>query len=72
MLISKDNKVKIADFGTAKKYEQGVRATFCKCTPLYSAPEVFLLEEYSKNQEKYNKKCDVFSTGYILYEMLTG
>ena len=35
------------------------------CTPLYAAPEVLKLEQD-------DQKCDVWSAGLILYEMLMG
>lgn len=54
LLITQKGCLKIADFGTAKKFEGGLKATFRKCTPLYSAPEVFLVDEYFKNGEFYN------------------
>ena len=48
-----------------------MQMTFRKCTPAYSAPEVYLNDEYEAMDGKYTEKCDVFSAGYILYEMLT-
>lgn len=37
-----------------------------QCTLKYAAPEIFLEESNC-----YNEKCDVFSAGYILYELLS-
>ena len=37
-----------------------------RCSPLYAPPE-FLL---SKNNSVYDERCDVWSAGLILYEML--
>ena len=36
------------------------------CTEQYAAPEIIL-----GHNGDYNEKCDVYSAGYILYEMLT-
>lgn len=55
--------LKIADFGLARNLD--LLMTKGACTPLFAAPEVF-------NMETYNHKCDVWSAGLILYEMLTG
>lgn len=40
-------------------------------TPLYAGPEVFLIDN-EEEQQAYTNKCDVWSAGMILYEMLTG
>ena len=72
LLITSNNSLKIADFGIAREIESGEQMTFKKCTPVYSAPEVYNEEIYNDNQEGYDETCDVFSSGYILYEMLTG
>eukprot|EP00759_Apiculatamorpha_spiralis_P035601 PhF_6_TR36291/c0_g1_i2/m.52935 len=54
---------KLADFGTAKKIEDGVlRGTVG--TPRFMAPEVY-------SQSEYTEVCDVWSIGCALLEMLT-
>lgn len=30
------------------------------------------MEDYNKIDGKYSENCDVFSAGYIFYELLTG
>jgi serine/threonine protein kinase len=65
--------VKIADFGFAKIFDKeyfsddgycNLENTFCG-TPLYMAPEILL-------NNKFNIKCDLWSIGVIMYEMLYG
>lgn len=71
LLLTKNNQLKVADFGTARSVTTS-RGTFRRCTPIYSAPEVYLMEDYNKIDGKYSENCDVFSAGYIFYELLTG
>jgi serine/threonine protein kinase len=63
LLLDENQELKIADFGLAR--EVAIKMTSGACTPLYAAPEVM-------NQEPYDEKCDVWSCGLIMYEMLTG
>lgn len=62
ILLDENQEIKIADFGLARDVE--TKMTKGVCTPLYAAPEVLKLDPY-------NEKCDVWSAGLILYEMLT-
>ena len=63
ILLDENGELKIADFGLAREVE--TKMTKGVCTPLYAAPEVL-------NLEPYDEKCDVWSAGLILYEMLSG
>jgi len=68
ILIDKDGKVKIADFGLAT-FIDVPEYIFKKCgTPGYIAPEVFKYDQ--KNAAtNYDHQCDVFSAGCILFYM---
>uniref|UniRef100_A0A7N0RCY3 Protein kinase domain-containing protein n=1 Tax=Kalanchoe fedtschenkoi TaxID=63787 RepID=A0A7N0RCY3_KALFE len=58
--------VRVADFGHATLVEHGEKALTGETgTYVYMAPEVFL-------SKPYDEKCDVFSFGVILNELMTG
>lgn len=66
VLIDKElnNTLKIIDFGTSIEVQDGENLTNTHGTSYYIAPEVL--------NKKYNKKCDVWSVGVILYILLSG
>ena len=68
ILVDKNDKIKIVDFGLAT-FVNINEYIFKKCgTPGYIAPEVFKYD--AKNPATfYDEKCDVFSAGCILYYM---
>lgn len=62
-----EGKVKIGDFGFARGVQdtdEVMRMTL-KCSPLYATPQLLMNEGYSS-------KCDVWSMGCILFEMIFG
>lgn len=65
--------LKLADFGLAKKYKNV--ADCCseiRGTSSYLAPEVLTSNDDPFDViHKYNEKCDLWSTGIIIYELLT-
>ena len=68
-ILFKGDKVKLGDFGFAKvidDIDQNIREmhTIIEST-LYSAPQILDFDEYSA-------KCDVWSTGIVLYEAIFG
>uniref|UniRef100_A0A4W2HJD2 non-specific serine/threonine protein kinase n=1 Tax=Bos indicus x Bos taurus TaxID=30522 RepID=A0A4W2HJD2_BOBOX len=60
----KDAVLKLTDFGFAKETTQNALQTPCY-TPYYVAPEVL-------GPEKYDKSCDMWSLGVIMYILLCG
>jgi serine/threonine protein kinase len=64
ILISKDNKLKLCDFGWAKELTLENRSTFCG-TMEYMAPEIV-------GSENYDYSVDIWSLGILLYELLFG
>ena len=57
-------KIKIIDFGTSNYIKDNKNLTLKVGSPYYIAPEVL--------KKNYNKKCDIWSAGIILYVMLLG
>ena len=56
--------LKLIDFGTSSFYNPHEQMTVKIGTPAYMAPEVM--------KSNYNEKCDVWSSGVILYVLLSG
>lgn len=57
--------MKIIDFGLSKDFTRECLKTKVG-TPLYYAPEILTSEG------TYTEKCDIWSIGIILYNILTG
>ena len=65
LLLDSQLRLKIADFGFARKYEGKNLQTYCG-SYAYAAPEVVIGEPYN------GEAADIWSMGVILYAMLAG
>lgn len=63
VLVTKDWKCTIADFGLTKIKDKAMLSTRCG-SPAWSAPEVL-------RGEPYDEKADVFSFGIVLWEIIS-
>jgi serine/threonine protein kinase len=66
-ILIKDNKVKIADFGTSKLKQGNEMIKTLVGTPLFASPEI--LELFVGDEQSYTEKSDIWSLGLILYCM---
>lgn len=65
ILMTKDGRYKLGDFGVAKTLQATMTYTGNRGTPLYMAPEVAYFRGY-------DSRCDIFSLGYTMLTMLNG
>lgn len=67
--MSKDGTAKITDFGLAKDLGNMSNVASLRCgTPYTMAPEIYFHNGYTR--PIYSHKCDVWSMGVLLHEML--
>ena len=66
ILIDKLGHIKLTDFGLSKLLDEEAQKTYTLCgTPEYLAPEIIF-------EKGYDKTCDWFSFGVLMFEMLCG
>ena len=66
ILIDKYGHIKLTDFGLSKLLDEEEQKTYTLCgTAEYLAPEIIF-------EKGYDKTCDWFSFGVVLFEMLCG
>jgi serine/threonine-protein kinase len=64
ILVSKDGKVKLLDFGIAQKMEVPLKQKYLLASPLYAAPEQL-------NQKPISVATDIFQLGVLLHQILS-
>lgn len=65
VLVNEEGKVKIADFGLTQIIGSGMNTKINQFPVRWTAPEIML------GQAKYTTKCDVWSFGVLMFEILT-
>lgn len=66
ILITKEGKIKIADFGVAVNINDNQKTLSAGGTPYWMAPET------ANGQDLVSTKCDIWSLGCTVIELITG
>lgn len=70
ILIANDGRIKVADFGLAKRFDQKAtmltQSNMAMGTPDYAAPEQY------DSKADIDHRADLYALGVMLYQMLTG
>jgi len=64
IMLTKDNEVKLIDFGLSKRHKKKEKLKTIAGTPYYMAPEVLV--------GNYDNACDSWSLGVLLYVFMSG
>jgi calcium-dependent protein kinase len=64
-MVTKDNQIKLVDFGLSKQQDGRKRLKTIAGTPYYMSPEMV-------NNDLYNNKVDIWSLGVMLYVFISG
>lgn len=71
VLIDKNNRAKICDFGFSKQTEENQVMTMNIGTPHWMAPELLNVSQADQNAGQYNSKVDVYAYAIVMWEVLT-
>jgi len=63
-MYGRDGNIKLIDFGLSTLCDRKLDHLEACATPYYIAPEVF--------QGNYSKRCDIWSLGIVLYQLMVG
>ncbi len=72
ILLDKDGRVKVTDFGIAKEVERAEDLRLTVTGQVMGTPRYMSPEQASGQTAKADRRSDIFSLGVTLYEMLTG
>ncbi|CAD8068840.1 unnamed protein product [Paramecium primaurelia] len=65
ILINEQMQIKLGDFGFAKSVTNDLMESYCG-TPITMAPEIL------KKNDNYDHKCDIWSLGVMIYQIIYG
>ncbi|TYZ58940.1 hypothetical protein PybrP1_010795 [[Pythium] brassicae (nom. inval.)] len=72
VLITRDARVKLIDFGLSEVAAPGQALTTICGTPLYCSPEVLFLHSTARRKGFFGGPADVWSVGVLMFALLTG